>query len=114
MLREDSDMQRIEKNKKSLEGEEVLKLLTNKQLLFLKELSEQGKDHLVNIFDLLAMRDKEAVYVLSRPGKSIDELIEVNGKQNFRSGRVSMLLLLDYIITHADTALEKNIEGKET
>lgn len=106
-------MRRIDKKLKSLEGEEVLKLLTNKQLLFLKELSEQNKGELVNIFDLLAMRDKEAVYVLSKPGKSVDELIEVNGKQNFRSGRVSMLLLLDYIISHADTILEKNVEGKE-
>lgn len=106
-------MRRIAKELKSVEGEEVLKLLTNKQLQFLKELSDQGKTEVVELFDLLAMRDKEAVYVLSKPGKSVDELIEVNGKQNFRSGRVSMLLLLDYLISHSDKALEKNMSGKE-
>lgn len=106
-------MKRLSKEQKSLEGEEVLKLLTNKQLLFLKELSEQARRELVEIFDLLAVRAKERVYVLSKPGKSADELIEVNGKQNFESGRVSMLLLLDYLISHAEKALEKNIEGKE-
>ncbi len=106
-------MRRIDKELKSVEGEEVLKLLSNKQLQFLKELSDQGKTELIDLFDLLAMRDKEAVYVLSKPGKSVDELIEVNGKQNFRSGRVSMLLLIDYLISHAEKALEKNMSGKE-
>ena len=106
-------MKRITKEQKSLEGEEVLKLLTNKQLQFLKELSEQGDDNFIEIFDLLAIRAKESVYVLSKPGKSADELIEVNGKQNFQAGRVSMLLLLDYLINHADKKLEKNMEGKE-
>lgn len=106
-------MRRLSKDQKSLEGEEVLKLLTNKQLLFLKELSEQARMELIDIFDLLAMRAKERVYILSKPGKSADELIEVNGKQNFESGRVSMLLLLDYLISHAEKSLEKNIERKE-
>lgn len=106
-------MRRLNPNQKSLEGEEVLKLLDNKQLQFLKELSEQVKDDLVEVFDILAVRAKESVYVLSKPGKSVDELIEVNGKQNFHSGRVSMLILLDYLISHAGKSLEKNMEGKE-
>ena len=106
-------MKRLTKEEKSLEGEEVLKLLSNKQLQFLKELSEQARVELIDVFDLLAMRAKERVYVLSRPGKSVDELIEVNGKQNFEAGRISMLLLVDYLISHAGKKLEKNIEGKE-
>jgi len=106
-------MRRIAKELKSVEGEEVLKLLSNKQLEFLKELSEQGRAELVEIFDMLAMQAKESVYVLSKPGKSADELIEVNGKQNFHSGRISMLLLLDYLISHAGKKLEKNMEGSE-
>ena len=106
-------MRRITKEQKSLEGEEVLKLLSNKQLQFLKELSEQAQNNLMEIFDLLAIRAKESVYVLSKPGKSVDELIEVNGKQNFHSGRISMLLLVDYLIGHAGNMLEKNVDGKE-
>jgi len=106
-------MRRIAKELKSVEGEEVLKLLTNAQLEFLKNLSEQAGDTLMEIFDLMAIRAKESVYVLSKPGKSVDELIEVNGKQNFHSGRVSMLLLIDYLISHAGKALEKNMSGKE-
>jgi hypothetical protein len=106
-------MRRIAKEQKSLEGEEVLKLLSNKQLQFLKELSEQAQDNMMEIFDLLAIQAKESVYVLSKPGKSVDELIEINGKQNFHSGRISMLLLVDYLISHAGKALEKNMEGKE-
>ncbi len=47
-------MRRIAKELKSVEGEEVLKLLTNKQLQFLKELSDQGKTEVVELFDLLA------------------------------------------------------------
>ncbi len=106
-------MKRLKPNEKSLEGEEVLKYLSNKQLEFLKQLSEQGRVELQELFDLLAVRAKESVYVLSKPGKSVDELIEVNGKQNFHSGRVSILILLDYLISHAATKLEKNMEGKE-
>jgi len=106
-------MRRIAKEQKSVEGEEVLKLLTNKQLEFLKELSEQAQDNLMEVFDLMAIRAKESVYILSKPGKSADELIEVNGKQNFHSGRISMLLLLDYLISHAGKKLEKNMSGKE-
>lgn len=106
-------MKRLSKEQKSLEGEEVLKLLTNKQLQFLKELSEQARTELIDIFDILAVRAKESVYVLSKPGKSVDELIEVNGKQNFHSGRISMLLLVDYLIFHSGKMLEKNVEGKE-
>ena len=106
-------MRRIAKELKSVEGEEVLKLLTNKQLEFLKELSEQAGDTLMEVFDLMAIRAKEAVYVLSKSGKSADELIESNGKQNFHSGRVSMLLLIDYLISHAGKILEKNMSGKE-
>src|SRR3990167_2394783 len=106
-------MRRLNPNQKSLEGEEILKTLSNKQLQFLKELSEQVKDDLIEVLDILAVRAKESVYVLSKPGKSVDELIEVNGKQNFHSGRVSMLILLDYLITHAGKSLEKNMEGKE-
>ena len=106
-------MRRITKEQKSLEGEEILKLLTNAQLEFLKELSEQAGNNLMEIFDLMAMRAKESVYVLSKPGKSADELIEVNGKQNFQAGRVSMLLLIDYLISHAGKSLEKNMSGKE-
>ena len=106
-------MRRITKEQKSLEGEEVLKLFSNKQLEFLKELSEQARRELIEVFDILAMRAKESVYVLSKPGKSVDELIEVNGKQNFHSGRVSMLILVDYLISHAGKALEKNMEAKE-
>src|SRR3989304_865452 len=100
-------MRRIDPKQKSVEGEEVLKLLNNKQLQFLKELSEQVGEDLVDVFDILAVREKETVYYLSKPGKSVDELIEVNGKQNFHSGRVSILLLLDYLITHASSKLEK-------
>jgi hypothetical protein len=106
-------MRRIDQNQKSVEGEEVLKLLSNKQLQFLKELYEQGGQEVVEIFDLLAMRAKETVYVYSKPGKSVDELIEVNGKQNLQSGRVSMLLLLDYLVSHAGKKLEGNMEGRE-
>lgn len=106
-------MRRIEENQKSVEGEEVLKLLSNKQLTFFKELSEQVRVELVEIFDLLAIRAKESVYILSKPGKSIDALIEINGKQNFHSGRISMLLLIDYLIGHAGKKLENNVEGKE-
>jgi len=106
-------MRRIAKELKSVEGEEVLKLLSNAQLEFLKNLSEQAGDTLMEIFDLMAIRAKEAVYVLSKPGKSADELIEVNGKQNFQAGRVSMLLLVDYLISHSGKALEKNMSGKE-
>jgi len=106
-------MRRLNPNQKSLEGEEILKTLSNKQLQFLKELSEQVKEDLIEILDILAVRAKESVYILSKPGKSVDELIEVNGKQNFHSGRVSMLILLDYLITHAGKSLEKNMEGKE-
>ena len=102
-------MKRIDASQKSVEGEEVLKLLSNEQLQFLKELSEQVQGDLQEIFDVLAMRAKESVYVLSKPGKSVDELIEVNGKQNFHSGRISMLLLLDYMISHAG----KLLEGKD-
>jgi hypothetical protein len=105
-------MKRISKEQKSVEGEEVLKFLSNKQLQFLKELSEQARIELIEVFDLLAVRAKESVYVLSKPSKSVDELIEVNGKQNFHSGRISMLLLLDYLITHAGNKLDKNMEGK--
>lgn len=106
-------MRRLAKEQKSLEGEEVLRLLSNTQLQFLKDLSEQARTELIEVFDLLAMRAKERVYILSKPGKSVDELIEVNGKQNFEAGRVSMLLLIDYLISHADKLLEKNMEGKE-
>jgi hypothetical protein len=106
-------MRRISQEQKSLEGEEVLKLLSNKQLEFLKELSDQGQYTLIEIFDFLAMRAKESVYVLSKPGKSVDELIEVNGKQNFHSGRISMLLLLDYLVSHAGKKLDRNMEGRE-
>lgn len=106
-------MRRIDENKKSVEGEEVLKLLSNKQLQFLKELSEQGGQEMVEIFDVLAVKAKETVYYLSKPGKSVDELIEVNGKQNFHAGRVSVLLLLDYLISHSGKMLEKNMEGRE-
>lgn len=106
-------MRRVSSEQKSLEGEEILKLLSNKQLEFLKELSEQARNELIEIFDLLAIRAKESVYILSKPGKSVDELIEVNGKQNFHSGRVSMLVLLDYLISHGGKMLEKNMEGKE-
>ncbi len=106
-------MRRIAREQKSLEGEEVLRLLSNKQLQFLKELSEQAQDNFIDIFDLLAIRAKESVYVLSKPGKSADELIEVNGKQNFHSGRISMLLLLDYLISHSGKMLDKNMEGRE-
>jgi hypothetical protein len=106
-------MKRLDKTQKSVEGEEILKLLSNKQLEFLRELAEQGSRELVDLFDLLAMRAKESVYVLSKPGKSIDELVEANGKQNFHSGRVSMLLLVDYLLNHAGNMLEKNMEGKE-
>ena len=106
-------MKRLTENQKSLEGEEILKNFSNKQLLFLKELSEQARVELVEVFDILAIRAKESVYILSRPGKSVDELIEVNGKQNFHSGRVSMLILIDYLISHAGKKLEKNVEGKE-
>jgi hypothetical protein len=106
-------MRRLDQNQKSVEGEEVLKLLSNKQLEFLREIYEQGGQDLIEIFDLLAMRAKEMVYVYSKPGKSVDELIEVNGKQNLQSGRVSMLLLLDYLISHAGNSLEKNMEGRE-
>jgi hypothetical protein len=106
-------MRRLNPNQKSLEGEEILKLLDNKQLQFLKELSEQVKDDLIEVFDILAVRAKESVYVLSKPGKSVDDLIEVNGKQNFQAGRVSMLILIDYLITHAGKSLEKNMEGRE-
>lgn len=106
-------MRRIDQNLKSVEGEEVLKLLSNKQLQFLKELYEQGRVDLIDVFDLLAMREKERVYYLSKPGKSVDNLIEVNAKQNLHSGRVSMLLLLDYLISHAGKKLDKNMEGRE-
>ena len=106
-------MRRISKEQKSLEGEEILRTLSNKQLQFLKELSEQAQTELIEIFDLLAIRAKESVYILSKPGKSVDELIEVNGKQNFHSGRISILILLDYLISHAGNMLEKNMEGKE-
>ena len=106
-------MKRITPIQKSLEGEEILRLLSNKQLQFLKEFSEQVRGEFIDIFDLLAVRAKESVYVLSKPGKSVDELIEVNGKQNFQAGRVSMLILLDYLISHAGKMLEKNVEGKE-
>ena len=99
-------MRRIDASQKSVEGEEVLKLLSDKQLQFLSELSQQGGQELTEIFDMLAMRAKETVYIFSKPGKSIDELIEANGKQNLHSGRVSMLLLLDYLITHSGTKLE--------
>lgn len=106
-------MERITKEQKSLEGEEVLKLLSNKQLQFLKDLSEQARTELIEVFDILAVRAKESVYVLSKPGKSVDELIEINGKQNFYSGRVSILILIDYLISHAGKKLETNMEGKE-
>ncbi len=106
-------MRRLTADQKSVEGEEILKLLSNKQLQFLKELFEQVAPQMVEVFDVLAMREKERVYILSKPGKSADELIEVNGKQNFHSGRVSMLILVDYLISHAGKMLEKNMEGKE-
>ena len=106
-------MRRIAKEQKSVEGEEVLKLLSNTQLEFLKNLSEQAGDNFMQIFDMMAIRAKESVYVLSKPGKSADELIEVNGKQNFHSGRVSMLLLIDYLISHSGKMLEKNMKGSE-
>jgi hypothetical protein len=106
-------MRRVDPSQKSVEGEEVLKLLTNKQLQFLQELSDQGHADLLEIFDILAVRAKEMVYYLSKPGKSVDELIEVNSKQNFHAGRVSVLVLLDYLISHAGKMLDKNMEGKE-
>lgn len=106
-------MQRIGENQKSLEGEEILKLLSNEQLQFLKELSDQARSELIEIFDLLAVRAKERIYYLSKERKSIDQLIEVAQKQNFQSGRVSALLLLDYLISHAGKMLEKRMEGKD-
>lgn len=106
-------MKRIDVNQKSIEGEEVLKILNNKQLQFLKELSEQARQELIDIFDILAVRAKESVYILSKPGKSVDNLIETNGKQNFHSGRISMLLLLDYLLSHSGKQLDKNMSGKE-
>lgn len=107
------DMKRVDSNQKSIEGEEILKLLSNKQLQFLKELGDTSLAEMLEIFDILAVRAKESVYILSKPGKSADELIEVNGKQNFHSGRVSILLILDYLMTHSGKILEKNMEGKE-
>ncbi len=106
-------MQQIPANRKSVEGEEILKLLDNKQLQFLKELEIQAREELIDIMDILAKRDKESIYYLSKERKSVDELIEVAQKQNFHAGRVSSYLLLDYLLTHAGKALERNMEGKE-
>ena len=106
-------MKQIPENKKSVEGEEVLRLLDNKQLQFLKETGALIREDLIDILDILAKRDKESIYYLSKERKSVDELIEVAQKQNFYAGRVSALLLLDYLLTHAGKSLEKNMEGKE-
>ncbi|OGO14233.1 MAG: hypothetical protein A2Y53_03765 [Chloroflexi bacterium RBG_16_47_49] len=103
-------MRRIDAAQKSVEGEEVLKFLTDDQIQFLKELSEQAGADLLEIFDILAVRAKETIYYLSKERKSVDELVEVAQKQNFHSGRVSMLLLLDYLLSHAGTVLDKRSE----
>lgn len=106
-------MQKIDKKKKSLEGELILDKLDNKTLEFLMSIEGNSREQLFNILDFIVMRDKEEIYRITSGQTSIDSMIKIANKQNFLAGRVSAYVLLDYIITHADQKLSERMKGEE-